>query len=398
MEDNANKPNPGAGNTNPESGKPTGSGTPPTNDAGNTPAPKPTSQPVKPAGSTPNDPKAAAKKPADEVTKPANKKGKPEKPTKKKNEDGAQKKSVLAVILLVLTLLMAGGAGVLGYLYYEKNKEQGSTANELVKEKQEAKQLQKQVESLQDSVNIRKDQIRQLTSDTTVLFAKLDSLTQAYKKLRRSSGWAFQQASEYKKFKQEYTLLLQQQDSELIKLRAIRDEQMKNITELKTTVAEKETIISEREQTIVEQEETIKDGQILAAADFKTYAINSKGKTKFDLKQKGYKSKDIDKLKVDFTVAPNKIAEENVKTYYMVLKEPSGTPLSGNLARGPIKDLKDGKKMSYVSKKDDTYSKAGKSISLVYDKEPSYNFKPGNNIIEIYCEGYLIGSGKFLVK
>lgn len=406
MEDNANKPNPGAGKPNPESGTPSGGSTPTGNQAGKSPDSKPTGAPKpaenKPAAAGSGAPQSApagtdSKKPNVKQDPKAAKPGKPEKKQRPPKEPKEKKKRGGTIILLILTLLMAGGAGTMGYLYYEKNKEQGETSVELDTKKQEAIQLQKQVEAMIDSIDIKKAEIRSLTSDTIRLFNQLDSVKLAYQKLRRSSGWAFQQANEYKKFKAEYTLLLQQQDSELLKLRAIRDEQMKNITELKTTVAEKETIISEKEQVIEEQSETIKDGQVLAAADFKAYAINSKGKTKFDLKEKGYKSKDLDKLKVDFSVAPNKIAEENVKTYYMVLKEPSGVGLSGNLAGGTFKDI-NGKTLYFASKKDDTYSRSGKTLSVVYDKEPSYEFKAGNNIIEIYCEGHMIGSGSFLVK
>ncbi len=410
MEDNANKPNPGAGKPGSNAGKPEGN-TPPTGNQGdktagtgaNQPPQKP-GAPQKPAAAgdakpAPQDPaKKPEQKPDPKAKAKESKPPKKEKPKKsKERKDNERAGKAGTIVLIILIILMTAGAGVMGYLYYQKYNEQENTAGEV-------KQLEKQADAYIDSLEARKSEIRLLTSDTVRLFQQLDSMKLEYEAMKKRLASYKYRANdrdravrELNKFKQEYTLLLQQQDSELIKLRAIRDEQMKNITELKETVAQKEDIISEREQTIADQEETIKDGQVLAAADFKAVAINSKGKIKVDIKNKGYKPKDLDKLKVEFTVQPNKIAEENIKTYYMVLKEPSGVGLSGNLAGGTFKDV-NGKTLYFAAKVDDTYSRSGKTVTLVYDKEPSYEFKEGTNLIEVYCEGHMIGSGTFLVR
>lgn len=319
------------------------------------------------------------------------------KPTKPEKE---KKKSNVFLIILVLLLLI--GIGVLSFFFYDTDKKAKTDIEKLTKERTElekAKSVQTNtLDSLSNVMDKQLELIGLLKGDTTALAEKLRDIKRKYRIALNSNVPLRQKNAALAKVKEQYERLLQEQDTELLRLRALTGEQQIFITELKDTISGKNLKISNNLKTISEQSDVIDEGQILRVESAQVYVLGKNpAKPIIDKKSKGFVSKVIKSLVIKLNIAPNRIAEETKKTFYAVLKEPSGIGLTGSLAGGTFDDAQ-GKTLYWTMKSEKTYSKSGIEVQLSWFKDPSYAFKKGTNSIDIYCEGHKIGTQEFIIK
>ena len=188
----------------------------------------------------------------------------------------------------------------------------------------------------------------------------------------------------------------------------IREDASKEVERLKIMLAQQDTIITNQKVTIVQREDTIIKitqeknklaykvalASVLRAENFKVEALNSKGKADTDGE---FKAKRIDKLKVTFTLAENLVAEKGGRDVYLRLVEPDGTALF-DLANGggSFKAFGTDKEVFYTMKQTILFENKGQKVTYEYKKGSVH--KPGQQVIQIYCEGVQIGEGYFNVK
>jgi uncharacterized protein (DUF3084 family) len=132
---------------------------------------------------------------------------------------------------------------------------------------------------------------------------------------------------------------------------------------------------------------------ILKAEGIKVTALKENGK---ELDEAEYKHKKIDRLKIAFSIADNKAAKKNKKTFYVALVTPNSGIFSDPNNGGGTTTMADGTKISYTLNQSVLFDNSNQKVTFTMLK--GFNYVPGTYGIIVYSEGYKIGEGKVVVK
>ncbi len=315
-----------------------------------------------------------------------------------------KKKTDVSKIILVLLVVIL--LGLNGYQYFLQTKSDKKNQELTTTVEQKDERITKQEQSL-DSLGVelqkRYEEIAELGGDTAALGAQIRQLAEEKRKISRWAGGLGSKIKKLEAIKRNYTLQLQQQDEELIKLRALTDSLNVENRDLKVTINENKDSINTLSEENDNLNTQVELGRILKAENFKIFAIDKKGKERIQSlnKIKGLKTakilktKYIKDLRVEFNLAPNKIALVETKTVYMQLKQPDGNTLY-DLNSGSGEFKADGQQLYYTMKQDVIYEREGTAVEILYNQPTTY--KSGKYTVNIFCEGEFIGSGSFDVK
>ena len=130
----------------------------------------------------------------------------------------------------------------------------------------------------------------------------------------------------------------------------------------------------------------------MKAQNVKVFAVNAKGKVKED---DAYKAKRLDKIKLVYTLLDNPLTKEEPKDVYVRVLDPQGAVVS-DMANGSGTFTVDGNETIYTTKQTVNYTSNGQNVELLYTRGIPY--KPGKYTVELYSEGFRIGSGEFAVR
>jgi cell division protein ZapB len=98
---------------------------------------------------------------------------------------------------------------------------------------------------------------------------------------------------------------------------------------------------------------------------------------------------------VNFTIAKNDVAPVSGKEILMRISDDNGNVLF-DVARGSGTFELDGKETFYTAKQEILFDNTQQAISFLYNKGSEY--LPGRYVMEIFTDGYLMGSKSFRVK
>ena len=107
------------------------------------------------------------------------------------------------------------------------------------------------------------------------------------------------------------------------------------------------------------------------------------------------RAKDVEALRISFNLAENKIAEAGERSIFVKITGPEGVTL--NSGDGGIADLLDGKSTKYSYKTTVVYEKDSKQVPATVWK-PTNKLTKGKYTIELFTEGYLLGSSVIDLK
>ncbi len=312
-----------------------------------------------------------------------------ESPTPKKKMD------ISKVVMIIIIIALLGFNGYQAFLKTKADKKNEELTTE-VNEKTKTIALQdNSLDSLETQLKERYDELAELGGDTARLGAQIRQLRVDKNRLRRqlsSARAANKQVKELQTIKAKYTEMLKAQDEELVKLRALSEALNEENTSLKTTLSANTDSLTKIRNEAKSLNKQVELGRILKAEKFKVIAINKKGKERF---LPLYKTKHLEKLRIEFSLAPNKIALVETKSVFMQLVEPSGNTLYDlNLGSGEFEN--EGSKSYYTLKQDVIYDRGGVDVQMTYEQPTTY--KSGKYVVNVFCEGEMVGSGSFLVK
>ena len=165
-----------------------------------------------------------------------------------------------------------------------------------------------------------------------------------------------------------------------------------------TLVAEKKTVLKqldeekEKENTLVKEKEelktTIAKGSILTCFNVSAKAVLYKRGGKKEIETN--KARKTEKIKVSFSLGENKIAKAGEKTVFVRISTPDGKEMAKSYDEGNRFTFN--KSSGYYAGKE-TLNYANTEISGVTYCEGQGEFVPGNYIIEVVCDGVIIGGG-----
>jgi predicted nuclease with TOPRIM domain len=301
--------------------------------------------------------------------------------------------------IAILTILTLG----LSYLYLQERK-----LNQ-IKEAKIEQQIRAQyhashkIDSIQNEISYKILEINRLGGDVSVLKKIKDELI-ADKKLVDSK-----RVTDYKSFEQRiynYEMVLKKKDDEILQLKKQYGELLSKNENLNTKYeslyTENSGLKTERQQladsinkvkaTNRELSEKVTQASALRAETINVYAINSRGREKDG---GNYSARKLEKLRISFHLAENNLTKTEPKEIVMRILDPSGTILA-DMATGAGVFLHKGQEMIYTLKRTENYTNNHQLVEMIYFRGQDY--RPGKYGIELYAEGFKIGTGHFEVR
>jgi hypothetical protein len=108
-----------------------------------------------------------------------------------------------------------------------------------------------------------------------------------------------------------------------------------------------------------------------------------------------YRARQVDKIKITFNLAKNDVAPKGTRDIMMRLIEPDGSALF-NLALGSGTFMVNGEETYYTAKREIVFDNTQQPVSFVYSKGADY--KKGKHTVELYADGFIIGTTNFTLK
>ena len=188
-----------------------------------------------------------------------------------------------------------------------------------------------------------------------------------------------------------YRELLVMKDTEIAELKKVNESLVVENTELKTERNELTQTIREAKKTEEQLTEKVQIASRLEIENIVVAALSIKGKTRED----EFRARQIDKLKVEFNIAKNDVAPISGKEILMRIIDDNDNVLF-DVARGSGTFVLDGKETFYTAKQEILFDNSQQVVSFLYDKGSEY--LPGRYVMEVYTDGYKMGSKSFRVK
>ncbi len=303
-------------------------------------------------------------------------------------QEETKKNNNLIFIIIILALL-----GVIGYLLFNNNQKSEKIVEqekEIVLTNDSLKMKVEELEGLQLQYHSLQAQAAQLGQSNDSLNAKIAELDNAIASLKKGNAVNINklnaQIASYKKD-------LEEKEAEIIKLREENKNLSSSIDTLKQDKAVMNDSINNLRSVRSDLQQKYELASILKAENIKVSVINAKAK---ELTSDEYKAKAIDKIKLTFNLADNKVAPKNTKTLYLQVIEPSGAPLFDSSLGGGFFKTTEGKEIPYTEKQNIDFNNTNQSVTFVYAKGSEY--KIGTYTLKIWQDGNLIGTTTLVVK
>lgn len=302
------------------------------------------------------------------------------------NQEKQGSRKVLLTVFIVILLALNG---ILLYLNI-KNKEESEQKDVVIEAKDaELEATAAKLDSISGELDLRIAEVQKLGGDVQSLQQVKEQLEADKKSLQNKNAFS---AKTYNEKIEAYETLLVTKDKEIDKLRAINEELYSENTTLKT----QKNLLSDSISLIARDKQQLADKVAIASAlkteNLAVNVLSDKGKERDGGE---YKARQIDKIKVVFSLAENNVAQIEAKDIYMRLIEPDGAALF-DLSAGGGTFVYDGKEAFYTAKQQILFDNTRQKVAFVFDKGNPY--KNGKHMVEIYADGYLIGQGAFVVK
>jgi len=139
------------------------------------------------------------------------------------------------------------------------------------------------------------------------------------------------------------------------------------------------------EERQAELENKVKVGAVVRARDIRLMALSEKGREVTRIKN-------ASRLRVDFVLAANELADPGNKAIYVRITSPDGYVLTTEAM--PTFEF-EGSAISYSAMREVDYQNADLEVGIYFN---STGFAPGTYKIELYMEGRMIGSNEIAMR
>jgi peptidoglycan hydrolase CwlO-like protein len=301
------------------------------------------------------------------------------------NQTGqAPKKNSNVIYFLIVVVLALLATDV--YLYLQKNK----SDTKIVYQNDEKTKLQTELDSLEaqiEQVNAGKEKL------SKEMQAKNDSLQAKIKYLRgqlakgkltvAELAKAQEDVKQLRYFVTKYTADIEELKKQNVSLTNERDTLKTNLA----TVSQKATTLEKQNQDL---DTKVKVGSAikLATSDVVAYKIKGSGK-EVDTKR----SSVAKKIKINFTVASNDIAQKGMHDIFIRVIDPTGNLIT-QTDSGPFNA--DGQDLQFTYKTSIEFKNDGSNYTIDWVNPTA--FQKGDYTVLLYADGYTMGKTAFSLK
>ncbi len=301
------------------------------------------------------------------------------------NTINSPKKSNRSTIIIIVLLIINVVQGV--KIYLDSGEKAQLTTEKINTEQDLASTMQR--------LNDVKAELDQKIADIQKLGGNIADLEKAKaeveKELRRSTQRSAKAVKELKDRLDGYEQLLKLKDEEIEKLKSVNKELF---TENKT-LKNKQNKLSDSINVLSKNKEELA-GKVAIASQLKAEnisikAVNSKGKER----ESPFKNRQLQKIKVEFNLAENKVAPIEGKKILIRVIDENGQVIF-DVAKGSGTFILNGKEEFYTAAQEILFDNTKQKLILFYEKGTEY--AEGNYTVEIFTDSYKMGSVSFAVK
>jgi len=188
-----------------------------------------------------------------------------------------------------------------------------------------------------------------------------------------------------------YEELLHAKDKEIEKLQSLNKELFSENTNLKTEKNELNRTIVELNESNTELESKVDVASRLRAEGIKIMAVSSRGRER----ESPFRARHVSQLKVMFNIAENPVAPIEGKEIMIRVKDPQDNIIF-DVANGSGTFMINGKEEFFTARQEILFDNSNQLLTFLYDKGSEYEI--GSYLMEVFCEDYKMGVGKFEVK
>ena len=248
-----------------------------------------------------------------------------------------------------------------------------------------------EIEDMRDELDSKIIQLEKLGEDVDSLRIIRGEMETEMEELKRNNQIAWNQYRKIQNKVEGYRELLVMKDKEIANLKALNDELLSENKDLKVEKNSLNDSISELSRTKTELAEKVAVASQLQAENIKVYAVNRRGKER----EGEFKARQIEKLKVNFNIAKNDVAPVEGKDILIRILQPEGKVLF-DVARGSGTFMYNGREEFFTAKQEILFDNTEQELTFFYEK--GSEFAPGQHTLEVYTDGYIMGSENFYVK
>ncbi|WP_338397805.1 chromosome segregation protein SMC [Persicobacter psychrovividus] len=294
-------------------------------------------------------------------------------------EKKAGNKLLPVVIILAILLLVS-----LGYIFHLH---QVNTVSQ-----QELQSSKQNVELLQKDLDKKIAEIQELGGNVDDLKAVREQLEQEKQALEEKSTVTTRQLLAFKDKAEGYRELLVRKEKEIAKLKKINEQLVTENSDLKEEKNELNRSIKTLNQKQEKLNEKVEFASRLKAENFELIAINNRGKER---KGDEFRHRHLEKLKVNFKIADNKVAPVGGREIMIRLIDDNNNVLF-DVSKGGGSFMLDGRETFYSEKQEILFDNTQQSLTFIYDKGTEY--EKGKYILEVYADNYKMGQIPFSVR
>ena len=306
--------------------------------------------------------------------------------TSKKTSGGRK----IAVIAAIVALLLINAIQL--YLRYS---EKNAYEQEIDTNREEIARAMNSLDSVEFELQKRLEMIEELGGEKDSLIAALTEISELKEKAEKNSNYWYGQKKKLDDKLDGFKTLLANKDKEIEQLKQQNEILLTENQGLKQDKQSLNENISSLEGTKKQLEQKVTIASQLKAENFEIRSVDKKGNISKDKKGANLKASKLEKLRVQFSIADNKVAKIETKIIYMNVIEPDGTVLY-DLANGGGTFVMNGKEKFFTLKQDFLFDNRKPQLEFLYAK--GSDWKEGQHIVELYCEEVLIGTMPFFVK
>lgn len=295
-----------------------------------------------------------------------------------------QGKNIIIIVLVLLVII----SGIKLYTdYVDRTKK----SEEILLLSTENNDLNKRLDSVTYQLDLRIQEIEKLGGDVKSLEEVRDQLIAERNTSRQRSSSEIVALNEKIK---SYNGMIVQKDQEILELRAMNQQLFTENQDLKTTQAEIEEEVAQLNIQKEDLQAKVNVASMLKAENIEISAVNSKGKERVET-TKDFKNRQIERIKVSFNLADNKVAEKGPRNIYVQVLAPNAQPIF-DVAKGSGTFMMDGAEKFYTVKQDVIFDNTEQELTFFYEKGTDYT--SGIHQVKIFVDNYEVGSKTFTVK
>lgn len=296
------------------------------------------------------------------------------------SESNNQEKSKAVVFLSILIVVLAIVLLVVGWMYYQKNKDSENIQVQLTAEKDSIARNLKGLMADYKTLETTNDTINQK------LQTEQDRVKKLYSQIQSERNISYSKIKEYQRELGTLRTIMKDLLHDVDSLNAVNQKLIVENVKIKEEATTAKKTVKELEQKTDELNSKVEKGSVIKARSVVAMAVSRKG-------NEVTRARRVEKIRVCFTLSENAIAKAGVRDAYIRIIGPDQFVLAK--AETDLFDFQ-GEKIVYSAKREVDYQNKDIDLCIFYDNKGE--LVAGKYQATVYVDGNLVGSGEFMLK